>query len=224
MPNKIDMFFIFIYKIKIQIMLRLPRDVIDAIFEFYETEYTVWIHSYKENDELIMKINTLILKKLNRINHKKIHNPIKENIIQLVNKDGIIVNLNVYTFTFTYGSWLYQYILNNYYGDYLDIDIEQQQLNIYLCEYSFYYTPYMKNKNIEYIANYITITKNNNEYDQPASVEFHYGYGAVLGGNHYYMNTEFEHLRETLCEDYIGYSSSYRLFPTIHNAKIYEFV
>ena len=38
-------------------MLRLPRDIIDSVFEFLETDETIWIHYYREPDEITIKIN-----------------------------------------------------------------------------------------------------------------------------------------------------------------------
>ena len=187
----------------------LPRDIIDSVFEFLEDEESLWIHDYNSLDKIIMKINeeSTFIQNLNRVLIKKIFKPIKENIIQIMDDDGIIKTLNVYTNYFEYNSD----IINPMYAT----------IEYYLCEYSFYFKPILKNNEIVYEKNYILIIRNNNDWDHHANIEYPYGYGAVINGYHY----EGPLIKETkLDEEYIGYASSYRTFPTVNNAQLYEFV
>ena len=188
----------------------LPRDVIDSVFEFLETEESIWVHHYNDND-LLMKINeqSTFIHNLNRVIMNKIYKPTKEKIIQIMDEDGIIKTLDVYTSYFEFNSD----IINPMYST----------IEYYLCEYSFYYKPVLKNNEIVYEKNFIIIIKNNNDWDHHANIEYPYGYGAVMNGYHYYNDGVF--MKETkLDEEYIGYASSYRTFPTIINAQLYEFV
>ena len=188
----------------------LPRDVIDSVFEFLETEESIWVHHYNDND-LLMKINeeSTFIHNLNRVIMNKIYKPTKEKIIQIMDEDGIIKTLDVYTSYFEFNSD----IINPMYST----------IEYYLCEYSFYYKPVLKNNEIVYEKNFIIIIKNNNDWDHHANIEYPYGYGAVMNGYHYYNDGVF--MKETkLDEEYIGYASSYRTFPTVNNAQLYEFV
>jgi hypothetical protein len=187
----------------------LPRDLIDSVFDFLETNDSIWIHDYK-NNELLMKINkqSTFIQNLKTVVMKKIHKPTKEKIIQIMDEDGIIKTLNVYTSYFEFNSD----IINPMYST----------IEYYLCEYSVYFKPVLKNNEIVYEKNYIIIIKNNNDWDHHANIEYPYGYGAVMNGYHYYNEGVF--MKETkLDEEYIGYASSYRTFPTVNNAQLYEF-
>jgi len=188
----------------------LPRDMIDSIFEFVEDEESLWIHDYDKGDKITMKINTnsTFINKLEEIVWTKIHiNPMRENIIQIMDEEGIIKTLNVYTMTFTFCGD----ILSPNYDDY------------YLCEYSFYFKPIIKNDDIIYETNYVLIIKNGNDWETTANIEYEYGYGAVLNGYHYY-NKDSILKEEVLHDTYCGFASSYRTFPTVENAQLYEFV
>lgn len=191
-------------------MLKLPRDIIDSVFEFLETDETIWVHDYREPDEITVKINksSQLVDKLNTLLYKKIYNPIKESIIQIMDDDGIIKTLNAYTSYFEFNSDI--------------MATEEDSIKYYLCEYSFYFKPTIKNNEIVYDKNYILIIKNNNDWEHHANIEYPYGYGAVMDGYHYYK--EGNCMKEDILdEEYIGYLSSYRTFPTIHNATLYEF-
>ena len=189
--------------------IMLPRDIIDSVFEFLENEESLWIHHYDKGDKITMKINqqSTSIQNLKRVLTNKIYHPTKENIIQLMDDEGIIKSLNVYTTYFEYNSDI--------------INPMNDIIEYYLCEYSFYFKPIIKNNEIVYEKNYILIIKNNNDWDHHANIEYPYGYGAVINGYHY----EGSLMKETkLDEEYIGYASSYRTFPTINNAQLYEFV
>lgn len=192
-------------------MLKLPRDIIDSVFEFLETDETIWIHDYiEEPDEITIKINkySAPIQNLNRVLINKIHKPTKENIIQIIDEDGILKTLNVYTNYIKYNTDI--------------VNPPYEMIDYYLCEYSYYFKPILKNNEIVYDKNYILIIKNNNDWDHNANIEYPYGYGAVMNGYHYY-NEDSVMKEETLDEEYIGYASSYRTFPTIINAQLYEF-
>ena len=191
-------------------MLRLPRDIIDSVFEFLETDETIWIHYYREPDEITIKINkySAPIQNLNRVLLNKIYKPTKENIIQIIDEDGILKTLNVYTNYIKYNTDI--------------VNPPYEMIDYYLCEYSYYFKPILKNNEIVYDKNYILIIKNNNDWDHNANIEYPYGYGAVMNGYHYY-NEDSVMKEETLDEEYIGYASSYRTFPTIINAQLYEF-
>ena len=190
----------------------LPRDMIDSIFEFVEDEESLWIHDYDKEDKITMKINTnsRFINKLEEIVWTKIHvNPIRENIIQIIDDEGIIKTLNVYTSYFVYNSDI--------------LNPTNHVIDYYLCEYSFYFKPIIKNDGIVYEKNYILIIKNGNDFEPSANIEYDYGYGAVLNGYHYY-NKDSILKEEVLHDTYCGFASSYRTFPTIDNAQLYEFV
>jgi hypothetical protein len=185
----------------------LPRDIIDTVFDFLETEESIWVHHYKDNN-LLMKVNknSSTIQKIKNTLIKKIYKPTKENIIQIMDEDGIIKTLNVYT----------NYI--EFTNDILQTDV----IDYYLYEYSYYFKPVIKNNKIVYEKNYVIIIKNNNDWNHHANIEYPYGYGAVINGFHYY-NQEHGIEKRNLDEEYIGYCSSYRTFPTINGAQLYEF-
>jgi hypothetical protein len=191
-------------------MLRLPRDIIDSVFEFLETDETIWIHYYIEPDEITIKINkySAPIQNLNRVLLNKIDKPTKENIIQIIDQDGFLKTLNVYTNYIEYNTDI--------------VTPPYEMIDYYLCEYSYYFKPILKNNEIVYNKNYILIIKNNNDWDHNANIEYPYGYRAVMKGYHYYNEGAFTK-KEILDEEYIGYASSYRTFPTINNAQLYEF-
>jgi hypothetical protein len=179
-------------------MTKLIPDVINNIFSFMINNYDIWIPTIDYYYEIKMKINrnSILIQNLEQMLLFKVNNQIQSKIIQIYNEDSGTKTIHVYTF---------------------DIVTDN-----YLIEYSYYYqnntNDYMKYQPM----NCIIIHKNNDPTDTSPYLYDYDGYGSVIDGyHHYYKNNR--QITNKLNNSYLGFMSSYRLFPTIENATLYEF-
>ena len=179
-------------------MTKLIPDVINNIFSFMINNYDIWIPTIDYYYEIKMKINrnSILIQNLEEMLLFKINNQIQLKIIQIYNEDSGTKTINVYTFDI---------ITDNY-----------------LIEYSYYYEKKTDNYMNYQRMNSIMIYKNNDPMDTFPYMYHYDGFGSVIDGYHHYYKNNIQ-ITNKLNNCYLGLMSSYRLFPTIENATLYEF-
>lgn len=179
-------------------MTKLIPDVINHIFGFMINDYDIWIPTIDYYYKIKMKMNreSILIQNLEEmLLFKKNNNPIQLKKIQIYSEDGGTKTIKVYNFDI---------ITDNY-----------------LIEYSYYYDNKINSINYQPI-NSIIIYKNNDPTDTVPYMYHYDGFGSVIDGYHHYYKKNRQ-ITNKLNNSYIGNMSSYRLFPTIQNATLYEF-
>jgi len=196
-------------------MTKLISDTINNILSFIVNDYNIWEPTIDYSYKMKMKINmnSVLIQNLEAMLLYKLYNPITKKIIQIYSDNGGTKTIEAYTF---------KIVMEGFHDD--------NNENYYntLIKYSFYYENiiHVDNEIIHKhpVVNCIIIYVNNDKNEEIASLDYYYGYGAVIDGyHHYFHKTEQKIIKKKLNNNYMGYVSAYRMFPTMKNAKLYEF-